>query len=289
MNGIILIDKEKYMTSRDVVNKLIPIFNTKKIGHTGTLDPLATGVLAVCIGKATKISELITSYDKEYIAEITLGITTDTLDMDGIITKEVDNVDVETEEILKVINNFQGKIEQEVPLYSAIKVAGKKLYEYARSGIEVQLPKREIEIYDIALIDDLIKDNGKVIFKIKCHVSKGAYIRSLVRDIGLSLGYPACMSSLRRIKQGSFKIEDCYTLNDIKNNNYKVLSIRDVLSNIEEIIVNKELEFKIRNGSIIDKIFNNDLAKIINEDGELIAIYKKYDKDDKKAKPYVMF
>lgn len=288
MNGILLVDKEAGMTSRDVVNKVGRILDTKRVGHTGTLDPMATGVLVLCVGNATKISELITSYDKEYIAGVTLGIETDTLDIEGAVLSEVSNVEVTKEQIEESLKLFVGKIEQEVPKYSAIRVNGRKLYSYARNNIEVELPKREIEIYELSLVGDLEAADGKIKFKIKCHVSKGTYIRSLARDIGLKLGYPSCMSSLRRIKQGNFKIEDCHTLDDIEKNNYEMLKIKDILPDMKEMVIDEDLEHKIRNGSIIDKTFDGDMIKIITSSGELIAIYKTQDTDPMKAKPYKM-
>jgi tRNA pseudouridine55 synthase len=288
MNGIILIDKQAGMTSRDVVDKVGKLLRTKQIGHTGTLDPMATGVLALCIGKATKISELITNYDKEYIATVTLGIETDTLDTEGKIINEVDNVEVSRKQVEEVLNGFLGTSIQEVPVYSAIKVKGKKLYEYARSNIEVELPKREINIYSISLLGDIEKDQNKVEFTFRCHVSKGTYIRSLIRDIGYKLGYPACMSSLRRIKQGSFIIDDCYKLEDIENNNYELLKTDEVLSDIEKVIVSYEIEQKIIHGAVIDKEFKSNISMMVNQDGVLLAIYKTYDKDKTKAKPYKM-
>jgi tRNA pseudouridine55 synthase len=288
MNGVILVDKEAGMTSRDVVNKVGRILNTKRVGHTGTLDPMATGVLVLCIGTATKIGELITSYDKEYVAEITLGLETDTLDIEGNVLREEDASSVKKDEIENALQTFIGKTEQEVPLYSAIRVNGKRLYDYARHHIDVELPKREIEINELILLDGIAYNNGKVTFKIKCHVSKGTYIRSLVRDIGVKLGCPATMSSLRRIRQGNFKIEDCYTIENIEHNKYELLKVNDVLPDMEQMIIDKEMEFKIRNGAFIDRTFTNDLVKIITSDGEMIAIYQTVDDDSTKAKPFKM-
>lgn len=268
MDGILLVNKNSGMTSRDVVNKVSNILGIKKIGHTGTLDPMATGVLVLCLGKATKISELITSYDKEYIAQITLGIETDTLDIEGNVLREEKVSNISKEMIEEVLDSFVGKSSQEVPLYSAVKVKGRKLYEYARKGIKVDLPNKDIEIYSLELIDDIKYENEKVYFSIKCHVSKGTYIRSLIRDICYKLKTIGCMSALKRIKQGSFKIEDCYTLKDIENNNYQIIDIKDVLSDIEEITVDYELESKIKNGNIIYKTFRGDIVKIVNSNGE---------------------
>lgn len=288
MNGILLIDKPSGMTSRDVVNQVSRILKTKRIGHTGTLDPMATGVLALCIGNATKICELITNYDKEYIAEVTLGMQTDTLDTDGTVIATDDNVLITKEQIEEVLKSFIGKYDQEVPIYSAIKVDGKKLYEYARQNKEVILPKKMVEIKELILISDLYKEDNKLKFQIKCSVSKGTYIRSLIRDIGIKLNCLTCMSSLRRVKQGIFYIDECYKLDNIASGDYKILQIRDVLGNINEIVVDEQTEQKIMHGSFIDKTFDSDLIKIINQNGDLIAIYQTYDKDNTKAKPYKM-
>ena len=212
MNGILIINKSLGYTSRDIVNIVSKELGTKKIGHTGTLDPMASGVLVLCVGNALKLCEMLTNHDKEYVAGITLGIETDTLDMDGNILS-TGIVDIEKEKIYDVINSFKGSYMQEVPKYSAVKVNGKKLYEYARNNEEVELPINKVKVYELKRISD-IKDNK---FSIKCKVSKGTYIRSLVRDIGYALGSFATMGSLNRIKQGKFDISTSYTLDDINN------------------------------------------------------------------------
>lgn len=282
MNGILVIYKEKGYTSRDVVNILGRELKTKKIGHTGTLDPLATGVLVVCVNQGLKLVELLTDHDKEYIAKVKLGIETDTLDITGNILKS-DNVrnysKVEVEEVLK---RFVGKIKQMVPKYAAIKVNGKKLYEYARNGEEVELPVRDIEIYDLKLVSDV--KNGE--FYIKCHVSKGTYIRSLVRDIGYALGTVATMVELERTKLGKFGLEDTYTLDDIRSGMYSILDINEVLE-LPKVVVNSELEKKIKNGCVLDKFFDEDMVMVMNKSNQLLAIYQV--RDDGKAKPYRMF
>ena len=280
MDGVLLINKDKDMTSRDVVNKLNKLLNTKRIGHTGTLDPLATGVLVICIGKCTKLCDLLTSTYKEYIATIKLGIKTDTADITGNIVEEKD-YDVNEDKIKEVLNSFLGKSIQEVPIYSAIKINGKKLYEYAREGIEVELPKREIDIKSIELLE--YKDDT---ITFKTTVSKGTYIRSLIEDICTKLNTVGTMSSLIRTKQGKFNIEDSYTLQDIENNNYKLLTIEEVLD-LETIELEEELIKPVHNGAIINKIFKNDIA-CLKENNKIIAIYKTYDKDNSKAKPYIM-
>ncbi len=281
MNGVIVVNKEENYTSRDIVNILVKKFNTKKIGHTGTLDPIAKGVLVITIGKATKLCDILTSKYKEYIATIKVGIKTDTMDITGKILEEQECITTE-EEIKKVLNSFLGKSIQEVPIYSAVKVNGKKLYEYARNNTCVELPKREI---DIPKIDFMSYQNNLITFK--CLVSKGTYIRSLINDICNKLGIIGTMSNLIRTKQGKFTIEESYTLEDIENDNYKLLSYEEVLSDLETININEELYKKVINGSIIDKEFNSNIA-LLKHDKKAIAIYKTYDKDNKKAKPYIM-
>lgn len=287
MNKIIVVNKEKGYTSRDVVNILCKKFKTKKIGHTGTLDPLATGVLVICIGKSLKIVDSIVSYDKEYIARVILGVDTDTLDIEGKILHE-EKTNITKEELVNVLNSFLGTSIQEVPKYSAVKVNGKKLYEYARNNIEVQLPKKEITVYDIKLLTDIEIVNNRQEFTFKVKVSKGTYIRSLIRDIGKKLNTCATMSNLTRIKQGKFVIEDSYTLKDIENDNYKTLDIKDILE-IEQVIVKDSLLNKIKNGAIVDKFFTTDKALVLDENSNELGIYITYDKDNTKAKPYKIF
>ncbi len=287
MDNIIVVNKDKDYTSRDVVNVIGKIFNTKKVGHTGTLDPLATGVLIVCMNKALKVVDLITASDKEYIAKVVLGIDTDTLDITGNIINEC-RTNVNVDMVKSVLNSFIGKSIQEVPKYSAVKVNGKKLYEYARNGIDVELPKREIQIFDIELISDIDIVDGHQEFSFKVKVSKGTYIRSLIRDIGIKLGCFACMKELTRTKQGKFSIDKSYTLNDIKNGNYKLLNIKDVID-IEKVVVSDDMLFKIKNGMILDKFFISDKALILDNNGNEIGIYKIYDKDSKKVKPDKIF
>ena len=287
MDNIIVVNKDKDYTSRDVVNVIGKIFNTKKVGHTGTLDPLATGVLIVCMNKALKVVDLITASDKEYIAKVVLGIDTDTLDITGNIINECKtNVDVDM--VKSVLNSFIGKSIQEVPKYSAVKVNGKKLYEYARNGIDVELPKREIQIFDIEIISDIDIIDGHQEFSFRVKVSKGTYIRSLIRDIGIKLGCFACMKELTRTKQGKFSIDESYTLNDIKNGNYKLLNIKDVID-IEKVVVSDDMLFKIKNGMILDKFFISDKALILDNNGNEVGIYKTYNKDSNKVKPDKIF
>ena len=282
MNGILLINKPIDYTSRNVVNKLTRILKTKKIGHTGTLDPIATGVLVVCVGNTTKLCELLTSEYKEYIATIKLGIKTDTLDTTGTIIEEKD-YNVTEEQIIEVLNSFLGDSIQTTPIYSAVKVNGKKLYEYAREGIEVELPKRNINISNIELLS--YKDDE---IKFKTTVSKGTYIRALIDDICTKLNTVGTMSSLIRTKQGQFTLEQTFTLEDIENGKYEFISIEKALSKIETITIDEELYNKVKNGSIIPKEFNNDYANLLYNN-KIVAIYKTYDKDNTLAKPFKMF
>ena len=270
MNGILIINKEKNMTSRDVVNKLTSLFGIKKIGHTGTLDPLATGVLVVCIGKYTKLVDVLTSEYKEYIATIKLGISTDTLDVTGNVLETCDIKAFEQDKIIKVLESFVGKSLQTVPKYSAVHVNGKRLYEYARNNEEVILPKREINVKEIELLD---YHNDEI--KFRCIVSKGTYIRSLIEDICESLNTCGCMKELHRTKQGKFNIENSYTLEDIKNNKYKLLNIEEVLD-LEVININEDLYKKISNGSkITDNLAGYVLYKYAKNN---IALYYFEDK-----------
>jgi tRNA pseudouridine55 synthase len=285
MNGILIINKKLGYTSRDVVNKVCKCLNTKKVGHTGTLDPKASGVLVLCVGNALKICELLQNNEKEYVAEVILGISTDTLDMDfnATILEDV-KVDVSNDEIYNAVTSFKGKYLQEVPMYSSVKVNGRKLYEYARNNIPVTVPKKEVEIKNIEIIDNIRCVNNKIYFTIKTTVSKGTYIRALIRDIGNKLGVPAVMNSLVRTRQGNFSIEDSYTLDDIEKDNYKLISIKDAL-NIRCINVDDEKAKKIRNGVRLNKFFDDEYALLLHN-GVEIAIYKNW---DDLAIPYKVF
>lgn len=282
MNGILIVNKPQDFTSRDIVNKVGRILKTKKIGHTGTLDPIATGVLVICIGNTTKLCEVLTSEYKEYIATIKLGIKTDTLDTTGEIIERKD-FNITEPQIIEVLSSFLGKSTQVTPIYSAVKVNGKKLYEYAREGIKVELPTREINITNIELISF---NNDEIVFKTT--VSKGTYIRALIDDICKKLNTVGTMSSLIRTKQGNFKIEESYTIEDIEKGNYKLITIEEALSNLETTTIDEETYNKVKNGSIIEKTFSNDIANLVYEN-KIVAIYQTYHSDNTKAKPFKMF
>lgn len=285
MNGILVVNKPKGPTSRDIVNIVSKKLNTKKVGHTGTLDPLATGVLVVPVGNALKISELLTSEKKEYIAKVILGYETDMLDITGTETKR-NKPNCSKKEIKEVLDNFIGKSKQEVPMYSAVKVDGKKLYEYARNNIKITPPTKEIEVYNIELIDEPLYLEDTIEFTIKCLVSKGTYIRSLIRDIGYKLGTYGTMKELKRTMQGTFTIKDSYNIEDIESDNYKLLSIKEALPNIKITKVDDNLLKKIKNGQILESFFKEEISLIVDKNNKEIAIYKKI--ENNKVKPFKM-
>lgn len=271
MNGFILVNKKKDMTSRDVVNILTKILNTKKIGHTGTLDPFAEGILLVAVNKGLKVVKLLNYKDKEYIAKVKLGIKTDTLDITGNILEEKKE-ELNKEELLEVLKSSIGDYSYEVPIYSAIKVNGKKLYEYARNNQKVELPIKNSYIYDIKLID--FKDNS---FTFSVKVSNGTYIRALVRDISKKLNKLMTLEELTRTKVDNLLIENSYTLEDIKNNNFKLLKINDLL-NYKEVELNRDLEDKVLNGNKIKLDEKEDNILFIKEKEE-IAVYTREECD----------
>lgn len=268
-NKIIVVNKPGGCTSRDVVNKIGGILKTKRIGHTGTLDPLATGVLIVTTGKYTKLNDVIMSTYKEYIAEFQFGLLTDTLDITGKTLKQ-NKKKISEKKLKEALTYFTKTYDQEVPLYSSVKVHGRKLYEYARNNEKVTLPKRSVDIKELELLD--YHDN---IARVRCLVSKGTYIRSLIRDIGTYLNTIATMSNLTRTKQGNFSIDQSYTLKDIENNKYKSLSIADVLD--VTIISNYPDLSKIRNGAKITYASNKEYLLFKDKNKE-VALYKR-DKD----------
>lgn len=268
LNGsyAILVNKKRDMTSFDVVSKISKIFGIKKAGHTGTLDPLAEGLMVILLGKATRLSLDITSKYKEYIAGVYLGYETDTYDITGKTTKVKEvpkNIDIE-----KTLSTYKKTYMQEVPIYSAVKVNGKKLYEYARQNLEVSLPKKEVTIKDIKLLAE-----EKNMFTFKATVSKGCYIRSLIRDISISLNTLGTMTSLKRTKIDNLKLKDAYTIDEIEKAKFKLLEI-DNLFSYPKIKVNKELLSKIKNGSKLENIYNiEDKVIFIDNKSNVKAIY----------------
>lgn len=282
MDGLLIINKEENMTSRDVVNIVSKKLNTRKIGHTGTLDPMAKGVLVLAVNKALKIVEDVTALDKEYIAEVTLGIKTDTLDITGNILEKRIPKKITKQQIKEVLDSFKGKYQMEVPIYSAVKVNGKKLYEYARCNEEVELPIKEVWINEIKLVDDVKYSTDVIKFKFKCNVSKGTYIRSLIRDICLKLNEIGTMSDLIRTKQGKFDIKDAVLLSDI-DNDIKFINMIDSL-NIPMVEVDEFLYKKIIHGSKLQNRYEYEKIGFVYN-GKLIAIYIVDNNDKTKIKP----
>ena len=276
MDGIILINKPLNCTSHDVVNKVRKICHTKKVGHCGTLDPLASGVLVLCINKATKALQFITSEDKEYIATITLGKATDTYDLEGKITseKEYQN-DLTLKQVEETLKTFLGKQKQVPPIYSAIKVNGKKLYEYARNNEKVEIEPRDIEIYSLELLS--FEKNE---IKIRTHCSKGTYIRSLCVDIASALGYPGVMSSLIRTKSGHFALEDCITLEDLEQNPNQCIPIEEAFKDFKSLMI--EDEKIVYHGKTISSSLEGQVA-IKNKEGKILAIYEQVGKNTLKS------
>lgn len=251
LSGAILIDKPGSMTSFKVVSELRKILHTKKVGHAGTLDPMATGLLPVLVNKATKIQELLQNGNKEYIAEFKLGITTDTQDITGKIIKEFENVNVSEEQILSSLKKFTGEIVQTPPMYSAISKSGVRLYKLARKGIEIEREKRKINIYSLKLLDFSKKEN---LVRVLVNCSKGTYIRTLCADIGNYLGCGATLTSLRRTKTCNFSIEKSVKIEELENLKLAEISekvlipIDRILENYEFTVLNEENTKNFLNG-----------------------------------------
>lgn len=273
-SGIIVVNKAKDMTSHDCVNIVRRALKIKRVGHTGTLDPMATGVLPICIGKATKIADFISLGDKEYEAEFKLGVKTDTLDITGTVIKTSD-VSPKEDEVTDAINSFLGKIMQVPPMYSAKKIKGKKLYELARDGIEINRDPVEVEIKEIEILKlDLVEN----IISIRVLCSKGTYIRSLIDDIGEKLGTYAVMTALKRTKSGMFTIDNPKVTDivDIKKGNVNVITnligADKVFMEFPQIILSYNLEIRFKNGIFVTL---NDLG-FKKEDVEEDSIYRVY-------------
>jgi len=263
MDGILLVNKPAGMTSHDVVMKMRRILKTKKVGHCGTLDPDATGVLVICVNKATKAIQFLTADHKEYIATLSLGKATDTYDASGKVTqiKEFKGI----ENVQQVFASFLGKQKQLPPMYSAIKINGKKLYEYARENKEVKVEPRDIEIKELEILK--IEDN-EIQFRVAC--SKGTYIRSLCVDIAEKLGYPGHLKTLIRTKSGHFCLEDCYSLEDIEKNQFKMITMNEAFSSFPKIVINDEKI--VIHGKMIKSDIDHEVA-VYDQNGNLLAIY----------------
>ncbi|MCA1053556.1 tRNA pseudouridine(55) synthase TruB [Rossellomorea aquimaris] len=286
MNGILPLWKPRGMTSHDCVFKLRKLLRTKKVGHTGTLDPEVSGVLPICIGRATKVAEYITDAGKTYEGEVTLGYSTTTEDAWGDVVerKEVEG-QIDRSSVEEVLGAFTGDIIQTPPMFSAVKVNGKRLYEYARQGIEVERPSRKVHIHELELLgswDRLDREHPRFKFKVSC--SKGTYVRTLAVEIGKKLGYPAHMSALTRTRSASFTEEECFTFEEVEEyvNSDRaeelIFPLELGLSHLPKMVINDTLAKKVKNGSRLDepKDWPQDSEVVMEQDGRAIAIYKRH-------------
>lgn len=265
MNGILIVNKPKGYTSHDIVNILKKKLNISKVGHTGTLDPNATGVLPILIGQATKISKYLIEHNKEYIAELKLGEKSHTGDIEGKIIEKQEVPKLEEEQIKKVLASFLGKQKQTPPIYSSIKINGKKAYEYAREGKIIKLEPRKIEIFYISLIKF---EKDVITFKVKC--SKGTYIRSLCEDIAKRLGTIGIMQNLCRTEVDNFKLRNSVTIEEIKENsieviNQKIISVEKVFTTIPNVILNSRKAELFLNGVQLTNEFQDGIYKVYNQ------------------------
>lgn len=279
MNGIICINKKQNITSFGVCAKLRGILGEKKVGHTGTLDPMAEGVLPVMIGGATRFLNFLPESDKGYRASFILGKTTDTLDITGNVTAEYEN-NVSESDVSEALKFFKGKIMQTPPMYSAVSVNGKRLYELARQGIEVERKEREIEIKRLELVENI---NGEYVIDVFC--SKGTYIRSLIDDIGRMLGCGAVMTSLVRTSAMGFTLENCTTLDELqqrKNENIGfdgiLLPLDQVLSAYDKITISPAQSVRFKNGGSLDlarikkQLIKEEIYRIYNPEGAFLGL-----------------
>lgn len=301
MDGILILNKPKGFTSHDCVFKVRKILKTKKVGHTGTLDPEVTGVLPICIGKATKVVEFLTAEQKTYVAEVTIGTATTTEDQTGEVVEEkrVENP-ISKEKILSVLQDLKGEIEQTPPMYSAVKIKGKKLYEYAREGKVIDRPSRKVTIHDIFLTSDITYEEEKrqVRFSFQVNCSKGTYVRTLAVQIGELLGYPAHMSYLTRISSGDFTIDQAITLEQLSELTEqelvqeKLLPMEKALSSLPKLEISDKVAEKVYNGAVLPYPENidesNEYFSVFHDD-KCLAIYMKHPSKPGLMKPKKVF
>ncbi|WP_164668954.1 tRNA pseudouridine(55) synthase TruB [Virgibacillus doumboii] len=295
MNGILPLWKPQGMTSHDCVMKIRKLFHVKKVGHTGTLDPEVEGVLPVCVGQATKIVPFLTDTKKTYIAELKLGIATETEDSYGAIIQEQKVANFPSQQSIEnVLQLFRGKIIQIPPMYSAVKVNGRRLYEYARVNEYVKRPERQVEIYQLELTG-YSNRNGSISVRVVC--SKGTYIRTLCVDIGRSFGYPAHMSELKRIETGTIKQKDTVTFSDIEealesnSHDQLLLPIACGLSHLEHLYVDENTRMRVLNGQKLSKpesVPENEPFAIMVQN-RVLAIYQIHPEKPDLIKPVRVF
>lgn len=288
MNGVLLLNKPKGLTSHDCVFKIRKLYKTRKVGHTGTLDPEVTGVLPICIGRATKIVEFLTADSKTYEGEVTLGYSTTTEDAYGEKVEEKQVIhSISKEEVLQVFQELTGEIQQQPPMFSAVKVNGKKLYEYARQGIEVERPTRNVTIHELVLLSEqpIVNQNGTVSFRFRAKVSKGTYIRTLAVQVGEKLGYPAHMSYLTRTASGAFTINQCVTFEEIEQavqegkEEALLASVEESLKFLPTYTVDEEREKRVMNGVFLrmPQLKEYEHVAVFSKVGICLAIYERKD------------
>ena len=271
-NGIVIVDKEKGFTSHDVVNVIRKIYSTRKVGHTGTLDPDATGVLPICIGKATKVCDMLTFSDKEYEARVKLGVVTDTQDISGTVLEE-NEVHISESQLLAAVKKHTGSIEQIPPMYSAIKIDGKKLCDLARKGVEVERKPRQVTIYSAK-----VSDFDGISFNLKVSCSKGTYIRTLCHDIGRMLGCGAVMTELRRTKASIFALDKAYTLDELKSVaetgdlGKTLMSIDSVFEEYGRLTINDSVKKRVCNGAIGYVAAAPGTYRVYDNDGNFLCV-----------------
>lgn len=270
MNGILLIDKPSGWTSMDVCAKLRGVFHEKRIGHSGTLDPMATGLLVVFLGRATKAVEFAEADSKEYIAHLRLGITTDTQDTSGNVLSG-QRADISDEQLLSVLDKFKGEIEQIPPMYSAIKIGGKKLYEIARKGESVERKARNIIIHSLELLG---WEEGDALLRVRC--SKGTYIRTLCNDIGEALGCGGCMSALRRTAAGAFELSEAHSLETViaagQEAEAFLLPVDRLFAQLPKLVLSAKQEKLFKNGVRISLNSESGKFRVYSGEGEFLAL-----------------
>ena len=297
-NGILILHKPRGMTSHDCVMKIRRLFQTKKVGHTGTLDPDVNGVLPICIGKATKVVEYMSGYSKQYEGEVTIGYSTTTEDKSG---ETVESKKVEAQwtkdMITETIAEFQGEIIQVPPMYSAVKVNGKRLYEYARKNQEVERPSRNVTIHSIELLSDLTYTNDTMSFRFRVHCSKGTYIRTLAVDIGKKLGYPAHMSDLVRTSSGPYHLSESFTFEELEVRKESdtlletLIPFDTAVHFLPKVVIDEETEMQVKNGSVLpsEKGLEENRFTVYNKKGECLAVYMHHPTKKGVIKPEKMF
>jgi tRNA pseudouridine55 synthase len=271
-SGIILINKEKGISSFQEIQRVRRKLNIKKIGHAGTLDPLATGLLVVLINSATKLSDYLLNLDKEYLVEVIVGIGTNSYDLDGeIISKKEVKEELNIDDTLK---SFLGEYMQEAPIFSAISQDGEKLYKKARRGEDVELPQRLVEIKSIERVGDVIYQDNKAIFSFLTTVSKGTYIRSLVNDLGKKLNYPATVRNLCRTKISGFDLKDAYKVEDLDCDNLRIISNSDALKDYKQYNLATDEYDIVKHGRKINLKLEDEIV-VLKYNNQLVGIYEK--------------